>query len=271
MKALFFQYRHRVECVIFWLCHLIAAAGLVALWSWPWLLAAVAWTYVLTIVGQEAGAHRYFSHRSYEVAPPVTALLAFLSSIVFFGGPVNWAMSHIMHHRHADTELDTTSPKYMSGWWIYLNLWKWNHRPIDMTNLAVARRWWRDTRDPVIGFFYRYYFHIAAAWWLFCLALSLEMFVYIAVIPSLLTQYLMNSVSYLGHSSGRSSNLGPFEAKDQSCNSRLLNALCPGLGYHNSHHRDPRALRCGRWDLSWVFIALVARAPQPPRRRLGES
>jgi stearoyl-CoA desaturase (Delta-9 desaturase) len=263
MKTLFFQHRHRVECVIFWLCHAITVAGLLALWSWPWLAAALLWTYVLTIVGQEAGAHRYFSHRSYEVGRPVTALLAFLSSIVFFGGPVNWAMSHIMHHRHADTELDTTSPKYMSGWWIYLNLWKWNHRPIDMKNLAVARRWWRDTRDPVIGFFYRYYFHIAAAWWLLCLAISPEMFVYIAVIPSLLTQYLMNSVSYLGHASGAR----PFETKDGSRNSLLLNILCPGLGYHNNHHHDPRALRCGPVDFSWLFIALVARRRPAARSR----
>jgi stearoyl-CoA desaturase (delta-9 desaturase) len=256
VRTLLFQYRHRVECVIFWLSHLVAALGLATLWSGPWLLAALLWTLVLTAIGQEAGAHRYFSHRSYETGRPVVAALAFLSSIVFFGGPVNWALSHIMHHRHADTELDTTSPKYMSAFWIYSNLWKWQHRPIDMKNLAVARRWWRDTRDPVIGFFYRYYFPIAAAWWLACLAVSLEMFVYIAVIPSLLTQYLMNSVSYLGHAHGSRR----FDTRDESRNSLALNLLCPGLGYHNSHHRDPRALRYGPLDLSWLFIALVARA-----------
>jgi stearoyl-CoA desaturase (delta-9 desaturase) len=144
----------------------------------------------------------------------------------------------------------------MSAFWIYANLWKWHHRPIDMKNLAVARRWWRDTRDPVIGFFYRYYFPIAAAWWLACLALSLEMFVYIAVIPSLLTQYLMNSVSYLGHAHGSRR----FDTRDESRNSLALNLLCPGLGYHNNHHRDPRALKYGPLDLSWLFIALVARA-----------
>jgi stearoyl-CoA desaturase (delta-9 desaturase) len=255
VKSLFFQQRHRVECVIFWISHAVAVAGLLWLWSGAWLAAALAWTLVLTAVGQEAGAHRYFSHRSYEASPPVVALLAFLASIVFFGGPVNWAMSHIMHHRHADTELDTTSPRYMSGWWIYLNLWKWHHRPIDMGNMAVARRWWRDTRDPLIGFFYRHYFLVAAAWWLACLAVSLQAFVYIAVIPSLLTQYLMNSVSYLGHSAGRR----PHETRDHSCNSLLLNLLCPGLGYHNNHHHDPRALKCGPVDLSWLFIALVAK------------
>lgn len=260
MRSLLFRHRHRVECVIFWLSHLVAIGGLVSLWSGAWLAAAIAWTYVLTVVGQEAGAHRYFSHRSYEASPWVVALLAFLSSIVFFGGPVNWALSHIMHHRHADTVLDPTSPRYFSAWRIYSNLWKWDHRPIDMANLAVARRWWRDTRDPVIGFFYRHYFPVAALWWGVCLAVSLEMFVYIAVIPSLLTQYLMNSVSYIGHRHGAQ----PHGSRDESRNSLLLNLLCPGLCYHNNHHHDPRSPKCGAVDLPWMFIALVAR----PRARL---
>jgi len=108
----------------------------------------------------------------------------------------------------------------------------------------------------VIGLLYRNYFPIATAWWLTCIAASLEVIVYIPVIPSLLTQYLMNSVSYLGHAHGSR----PFDTRDESRNSLALNLLCPGLGYHNSHHRDPRAVKYGPLDLSWLFIALVARA-----------
>src|SRR5262249_15288125 len=151
---------------------------------------------------------------------------------------------HIMHHRHADTAADPTSPKHMPAWWIYSNLWKWRHPLIDWSNHAVVRCWWRDTRDPLIGFFYRYYFVVALAWWAACLAVSVEAFVYVAVLPSLLTQYAMNSISVLGHGAGDDAR--PFATKDESRNSLLLNALFPGLGYHNAHHADPGAAKCGR-------------------------
>src|SRR5262249_41928195 len=159
---------------------------------------------------------------------PVVALLAFLSSVVLFGGPVRWALSHITHHRHADTPLDPTSARHLPAWWIYSNMWKWNHPLLDRGNRAIMRCWWRDTRDPVIGFFYRYYFPVALLWWAACLAISPEAFLYIALLPSLLTQYMMNSVSVLGHARD---GARPFETRDRSRNSLLLNVLCPGLGY----------------------------------------
>ena len=62
--------------------------------------------------------------------------------------------------RHADTELDPTSARHHSAWWIYSNMWKWNHPTLDRGNRAIMRCWWRDTRDPVIGFFYRHYFAV---------------------------------------------------------------------------------------------------------------
>jgi stearoyl-CoA desaturase (delta-9 desaturase) len=256
MKSWLFQHRHRTECVVFWTAHPLAIAGLATMWSGAWLAASIAWTYVLVAIGQEAGSHRYFSHRAFHASPPVVAFMAFLASIPLFGGPVNWALSHVMHHRHADTELDPTSSRHMSALWIYSNLWKWNHAPIDFRNRAVVKGWWRDTRDPVVGFFYRYYFQVALVWWAAWLLVSPQAFLYVVLIPSLLTQYAMNSVSVLGHARR---GARPHETKDDSRNSRILNGLCPGLGYHNNHHADPGAAKCGPLDLPWLFIRAFGR------------
>ena len=50
--------------------------------------------YLLTIIGVEAGLHRFFTHRSFTAGPGVTTLLAILGSMAAQGPIVFWVAIH---------------------------------------------------------------------------------------------------------------------------------------------------------------------------------
>src|SRR5262245_22871923 len=86
-----------VQCIPFFLVHLVAVAG--AIWvgfSWKLLLLAVALYYV-RMFGVTAGYHRYFSHRTFRTSRVFQFLLALLAQSSAQKGVVWWASHHRLH------------------------------------------------------------------------------------------------------------------------------------------------------------------------------
>src|SRR5205807_8269200 len=66
-----------------------------------------------------AGYHRYFAHRSYRTSRLVQFVLALGGTTAAQKGPLWWAGHHREHHRWADTERDTHSPR-RGFWWSHV-------------------------------------------------------------------------------------------------------------------------------------------------------
>ena len=67
------------------------------------------------MLGITAGAHRLWSHKSYEAAWPVRLVFMLANSAAHQGSIYQWTRDHRMHHKHTDTELDPHSIQY--GFW----------------------------------------------------------------------------------------------------------------------------------------------------------
>ena len=78
-------------------------------WAW-WMAAVFFWGFVYTVIGNNVGLHRFFSHGHFTVSKPVEYLLLWLGCMVGVGGPVSYAMTHVVHHKYPDTEFDPHGP-----------------------------------------------------------------------------------------------------------------------------------------------------------------
>jgi len=56
--------------------------------------------------GITVGAHRLWSHRSYEASFPVRLILMLANSIANQGSIYHWARDHRVHHKHSETAAD---------------------------------------------------------------------------------------------------------------------------------------------------------------------
>ena len=78
-------------------------------WYW-WLLSFFFFTVVYTMLGNNIGLHRYFSHKHFEVSRPVRWLLLWSASISGVGNPISYATTHLVHHKYTDTDQDPHGP-----------------------------------------------------------------------------------------------------------------------------------------------------------------
>ena len=73
---------------------------------WAWMM--FFYIIVYSLVGNNIGLHRYFTHKHFEVAAPIKYLFAWTGTMSMLGEPMSYAMTHIVHHndKYTDTALD---------------------------------------------------------------------------------------------------------------------------------------------------------------------
>src|SRR5882724_9176149 len=64
----------------------------------------------VTGIGITVGYHRLFTHRSFQCARPLQAVLAVSAAMAGQGGVISWAAIHRYHHENSDKEGDLHSP-----------------------------------------------------------------------------------------------------------------------------------------------------------------
>jgi len=70
------------------------------------------WVYGhLTGMGITAGAHRYWTHRSYKVTRPLYFIYLFLQTAAMQECVINWVRNHRIHHKYTDTNADPHNSK----------------------------------------------------------------------------------------------------------------------------------------------------------------
>ncbi len=250
----------------FVLIHALALIGLV-LFPLP-SLKVLSLTLLLAALGGFGTTvcyHRMLAHRTVKLNKIIEHLLVFWAMFNGSGSPASWVAYHRLHHSHADTPEDISSPKHGGFWWAHL---RW----IYQSPRADRQRWcpelnrgaykvWTYVEVPVLLLS------------LFCgLALGWQGFFWmgaIRLVYSLHGQCLVNSLTHLGHS----------EAGDSSRNVWWLGPLqltAWGENWHRNHHSNAGSARLGlRWwqpDIGWYFIYALeavglARNVKRPRAR----
>jgi stearoyl-CoA desaturase (delta-9 desaturase) len=218
-----------------------------------WIAFGVFYALVLFVLG--AGLHRYFAHRAFATSRAFQFALG-LACAAFFGDPIGFAGRHRLHHRHSDTERDFHGPR--RGLWF-----SWiGHLLEDGYEERDLLRATPDLlRFPELVWLHRHGFAAGAlaagltlalgGWAVFAAGYCLAW--------CLIAVHGASAVNYLGHRGGHQR----YRTGDRSANSMLLGWLLFGEGWHNNHHRFPRAARAGhRWyepDLLYWMLSALAR------------
>jgi stearoyl-CoA desaturase (delta-9 desaturase) len=204
-------------------------------------------------LGIGMGFHRLLTHRAYKVPKPVAYFLVTCGTIALQGGPIQWAVTHRIHHAHADRAGDPHTPRD-GGWWAHMGWILWgtaqNH---DEATIA------RYAPDLIKDGYYRWlnrFYYVPLA----LVGVALFVFggwgvllwgVFLRLIVALHATGLVNSATHLW---GKTR----FETGDDSRNSWWVALLTFGEGWHNNHHAHPTSARHGlHWyeiDLNWLGI-----------------
>jgi stearoyl-CoA desaturase (delta-9 desaturase) len=189
--------------------------------------------YVVRCFGVCGGFHRGFAHRSYRSGRVVGFTFALLGTLALQRGVLWWVATHRRHHSVAETAEDLHSPHHRSllyshcGWFLDPA-----NQPVDHARVRDLVRHrelvWLDRWKLVPVAL------MAAGLWLRGPAVFVWAF-------GLGTVVLWHATLSTGSFSHRVGGYRNFATPDDSRNNRVIAALLLGEGWHNNHHRHPRA------------------------------
>lgn len=239
--------------VIFLIVAHVAAVAALFFWSWSAVIAGVVLYWVGGSLGIGMGYHRLLTHRGYKVPKPVEYFLAICGTLALEGGPIQWVVTHRIHHAHADRAGDPHTPRD-GGWWAHVGWILWgtaqNHEPATLARYAPDL-----IKDPFYRWLNRFYY-------LPLLVVGIALFVFggwgvllwgvfLRLTLALHATWLVNSATHLW-------GKRRFETDDDSRNSWWVALLSFGEGWHNNHHAHPTSARHGlHWyeiDINWIGI-----------------
>ncbi len=219
----------------------------------------VGWTEVLLLVGMylpislgvTAGFHRMLTHKSFVAHPIVKFTLLVMGSMAIEGNCIGWASDHLLHHQLSDKKGDPHSPT--EGLWHAHVGWLFNSTQADRDFYGSAL-----SKDPIIAFVDRTY----VAWVVLSLLIPFAIAGWQGLIwGGLVRIFFVHHVTWSVNSVCHTWGTRPYATDDRSHNNWFVGILAMGEGYHNNHHRWPRAAIHGmdRWqiDVSGWLIQLL--------------
>jgi stearoyl-CoA desaturase (delta-9 desaturase) len=234
----------------------IAAIAALFMFSWKALVASLLLWWISGSLGIGMGFHRLLTHRGYKTPKLVEYFLTFCGTLALEGGPINWVVTHRIHHEHTDVPGDPHTPRD-GRWWSHMG---WILRGTAQQHEAsVMQRYAPDLmKDPVHVLLNRLYYVplilsgiVLFAWggWS-----ALMWGVFLRVTIGLHATWLVNSATHLW-------GTRRFATRDDSTNSWWVALLSFGEGWHNNHHAHPRAAKHGlTWyeiDINWYGISAL--------------
>jgi len=197
-------------------------------------------SHFLRAIGLTLAFHRYFAHRSFQMNRVARFVWAFIGTAAMQKGPLWWAGHHVNHHRYADRDGDPHSPMVSGVYYAHVG-WFLNdarHDRIEPTN-PVMREF---SKAPEIVLLDRFYFlpplMLAVAMYL---AGGLPWLVWGFCLPTVTLAHATFAINTVNHLFGSRR----FDTIDESRNNPLTAFFAAGEGWHNKHHRYPRAARNG--------------------------
>lgn len=200
-------------------------------------------------VGSEIGAHRLWSHRSFETSWLWERIIIVLNTLSGEGSILAFAGVHRLHHRYSDTDRDPHNP--------HNDLWKtifYQHNTDEFDGKII-----RDlVRDRWLIFQHKNYFEIQSVIVLTLALISPTALWYYAV-NVWMTLWINFLVNVVCHRYGPADNL----QSNTSTNNLWAGIFLLGANLHNNHHAEPsrynNAWGRNRFDLWGSIIELIKR------------
>jgi stearoyl-CoA desaturase (delta-9 desaturase) len=238
--------------VPFFLMHLAALLGVVALgWSWKGLLLAVL-VYYVRMFGVTAGYHRYFSHRSFRTSRAMQLFFAVLAETSAQKGVLWWASHHRAHHKYSDTEADVHSAKRDGFYWSHVGwIMSAKYEATDMSKVkdlaAYPELRWLNRHFLVPPVVLGVGLVLVGGW--FALVWGM-------LVSTVFLWHGTFSINSLAHMIGKRR----YATTDNSKNSLALALITMGEGWHNNHHYYQRAVNQGFfwWEIDLTYYVLRA-------------
>jgi len=194
--------------------------------------------------------HRYFAHRTYKTSRALQFALAFLGTSATQKGPLWWAATHRVHHKHSDTPLDVHSPKHRGFWYSHLGWWL--GRDHEATPLKHIRDF---SKYPELRFLDRW--HVLGVF--ACMAVATAMhgfdgFLWGYVVSTCFLLHGTFTINSLAHVFGSRR----YETSDTSRNNLWLALITMGEGWHNNHHHHRHSANQGFmwWEVDATYYIL---------------
>jgi stearoyl-CoA desaturase (Delta-9 desaturase) len=245
--------------------HLVAFYALYHLpsvFSFRLLLEVLLAAQLTGMIGITAGAHRLWSHKSFEAAWPARLLFMLGNSAAHQGSIYHWVRDHRMHHRYTDTELDPHSIQYgfwysHIGWLFYMKSQQLQDaaKKIDMSDIE---------KDSIVMFQKQHYAVLSN---LFCFLIPTVYgwwswdsmwigYFYFGVLRWILLLHATWCVNSVAHMWGTT----PYNTKLSSRQNTVTSLVAMGEGWHNYHHAYPYDYRASEfnwyseWNPTTIFI-----------------
>ena len=244
--------------------HLLAAYALYNLpsvFSFRLLFEVLLAAQVTGMLGITAGAHRLWSHKSFEAAWPVRLLFLMANSAAHQGSVYHWVRDHRMHHRHTDSELDPHSIQY--GFWYSHIGWLFFQKNQQLRDAAKQIDMSDIEQDSLVMFQKRNYTALST---LFCFVLptlygysawnSLWIgYFYFGVVRWTLLLHATWCVNSVAHMWGTT----PYNTKSSARQNTWTSLVAVGEGWHNYHHKYPYDYRASEfgWWTEWNPTTLL--------------
>jgi len=249
------HYTNIVYLVTHHIIALYALYNLPSIFSFRLILEVFLAAQLTGMLGITAGAHRLWSHKSFEAAFPVRVVFMLANSASHQGSIYQWSKDHKMHHKHTDTELDPHSIQY--GFWYSHVGWIF-FRKTDAFREASRLIQMDDLKkDTVVMFQHKYYFLLSN---LFCFILPTLYgkymwdsytigYLYFGVLRWILLLHATWCVNSVAHMWGST----PYNPRISSRQSTVTSIIAVGEGWHNYHHTYPYDYRASEfnWNNEW--------------------
>jgi stearoyl-CoA desaturase (Delta-9 desaturase) len=234
------------------------------------------------IFGITVGYHRLLAHRAFKTSRAFQFVLALCGVLAGQNGPLWWVGHHRHHHRYADRDRDTHSPRRGLFWshmgWLLSPACVPGRRELVPDLARFPELAWLDSYSYLANFAHATLLYLAGEGWRAIdpsAAVSGWQFVVWGVVLSTVWSYHgIWSANSVCHRFGSRR----YPTRDDSRNNLVVALWIFGDGWHHNHHRYPRSARHGlRWweiDVNYAVLVLLSRIglvwglrlpPQPAR------
>lgn len=238
----------------------IHLGALAAFWppffQWQALAVMLFLIYLTGGLGIALGFHRTLTHRSVRLWKPLEYALCVAGCLALQGSPIDWVVTHRIHHAHTDREGDPHDANAGFSWSHFL----WMVMPNPNFALGDDRRRFAPDlfEEPFYRFLDRYFVVLTIALAVVLFALGGWSWVVWGIFVRLSLVY---QFTWLVNSAAHTIGYRSFRTDDRSTNCWWVALLGWGEGWHNNHHAFPFSARHGlRWfelDTTWILIRIL--------------
>ena len=229
-----------------------ALYNLPSIFSWKLVFEVLLSAQLSGMFGITAGAHRLWSHKSFEAAFPVRLVFMLWNSAAHQGSIYHWTRDHRMHHRYTDSELDPHSIQY--GFWYSHVGWLCFQKTPQLRDAAKQVNLSDLENDSIVMFQHRNYIALSN---LFCFILPTFYgysmynswwigYFYFGVVRWILLLHATWCVNSVAHMWGTK----PYNPRISSRQNAITSIVAMGEGWHNYHHTYPYDYRASEY--SWI-------------------